>query len=378
MNHAARQRISVGPRDRSSGFTIAEMVVVITIIVLLLAVTVPAFRTMIRSSEETLAESLLRGAVRAGKDAAVRLGAPGRDTGVVFLYESGGRLTIVPVIQAGQLVEKTIDTSDDLTRDVFVPAQEFQPVRLPKNWMVRGFAPANSIGASTPDWYSPSTDSGSRYKPSVSNWVFPETDFYNRTRNNDGIKRNSFMIRFEGGSGITKPGGGSLPALVVIPRPSFVDRDLSAPSAYRFDQSDDYVKTAQAILNGTSTIAEKQKLLGRKSSDVVLARPVSQIVLYDESRLVAGLNGASTGTRIELERNGTGTIYKDPGATLDAPPTYITGITGANLANLNRWLEGNTNLTGATDATDQPESKIYTIDRYTASLRLAPVQKAGN
>ena len=55
-----------------SGFTLTELMVVISIVVLLMAIALPAFTGMVRDSEKSLADNQLRVAVGAGRDAAIR------------------------------------------------------------------------------------------------------------------------------------------------------------------------------------------------------------------------------------------------------------------------------------------------------------------
>lgn len=366
-------------RLRGRGFTIVELVVVITIIVLLLAIAVPAFRTMIRSSEEALAESLLRAAIRSGKDAAVRVGAPGRDGGVAFFFESGGRLTIVPVVQVGSFEDGTNPKppTGPVRRDVFVPVPEFSPVRLPEGWMVRGFVPAMAAPIrSGRDRWMEDTNNDQRYG-SERAWIFPETDFYNqRTRERidvGGSLRNSFMIRFEGGTGILKADPWAT-GVVVSPRPSVLARDV-APfdrPEFRVDATDDLARTVRAILGSTATIRER--LIGRNSNDAVVVRPVSIVALYNEVQMIAGLNSAPNAfARLEFERNGTGTIYRN--LPLDVPTYVNNAFQGRMITN---WIEGDTNQGGFSDPTDTPLSKIFAVDRFSGSLNAVTLQREAN
>src|SRR5690606_30124956 len=85
-------------------------------------------------------------------------------------------------------------------REVFVRSERVEPITLPAGWAVSGRARANMIDQ---DWYEPSPGSGGDRYPDTDreNWVYPETSFFDRSRPDDGESRQTFMIRFAGGTG---------------------------------------------------------------------------------------------------------------------------------------------------------------------------------
>jgi len=367
-------------RSRPGAFTLTEMIVVITIIAILLAVTIPGFTAMLYSSEQSLSENVLRTAIRSGRDLAVKSGAD-RDVAVVFMYDPASQRTqAVPCVKIGSLRDTNpTDARGDIVREVFVASSEAPIVTLPKGWMVRGFVPPGFIltGAASDNWYN-----GGIYTPTAANWVFPETAFYDVRSATGGRNRNSFMIRFEAGTGMVSMGDADA-VLVLAPRRQAAAAQVeeggapaAAEDAYDLDQVDsneDYVKRVLAAPRSALTLDLKRRLIGRDSPDMVLCRPVGQIALYDENRL-AGTLGARTDSV-------SGSLYVrpsyiDPQNGTTVAPELVTGVTQSRI---NRWIEGDTNgddrVSSASAASpDRPESRIFTIDRYTGALQLVEVQ----
>lgn len=402
-------------------FTIIEMLVVISIIAILVVIAVPSFQAMVSSSEESLAESLLRSAVRAGRDAALRGGA-GEDGAVVFFFEPGGRTVLVPYISVGTLRDSLLPGSPlpngpEVLREVFVPSPAGQPVRLPKYWMVRAQALSGLLdsGSSTSSgWYNKFSGGGGtlandRYDRGQVNWVFPETDFFNAGVPNDGAHRNTFMLRFEGGTGrrVTSPIEGALvfaPGRVVNPPSLYANTSGPARQStntliaqLRKGDPERYVRQVLAgRLPGVAaplTEDQKRALIGRESSDMVLARPVSVIALYNERDLVAGLNQLGGASDVALDRD-TDSLYEKPLISgvnsTDVPtpnpgPILVSALSGqARWRQINQWIEGDTdgdNTYGDTapDAAgavkDRPTAKLYLVDRFTGSLRRLSVDR---
>ncbi len=190
---------------RRGAFTLTELLAVITIIVILISVAVPAFVGMLRSTNQVLAQSNFRIGLASARDAAVR-SAGLNDSAAVFFYEPGGRTSIVTCIAVGELDGRTMWAIDPLT----------EAVVLPPGWMVGGFAPAGTIYKAgslgtepsnpEPRWYESADD---HYNPDVDNWVFPETGFFRTTNSagrdttpgTAGAYRQTFMVRFDGRTG---------------------------------------------------------------------------------------------------------------------------------------------------------------------------------
>ena len=378
---------SRGPNQRpiERAFTLIEMIVVITIISILLAVIVPGFNAMLYSSETALAENLLRGSLRGGKDAALKSGAD-RDSAVVFFFDpTTQRTSVLTYLKAGTLRDADpTDPTGFAARDVFVPAGDIPPITLPKGWMVRAFVPplfVSDTAANSDLWYASGI-----YNRNERNWLFPETGFYVPTTapdglgNGGGLDRNTFMVRFEAGTGVMKTGAWE-PALIVAPSSEGAWRDTvlnnvpaAQSEAYSLDElgsTEEYVRRLLPASPGTISSLNKRKLLGRGSPDTILARPVSQLALYDESRLAAAI-----GARPD---NFSGSLYQYPqylGGTDTTPPNLVTDATQARI---NLWIEGDTNgddVVSEADVpdADRPEAKIFTIDRYTGILHQVEVQ----
>jgi type II secretory pathway pseudopilin PulG len=373
-------------------FTITELLVVITLIIILVLIAVPSFSAMIYSSEESLAESQLRAAMRAARDAAVRSNG-GADGAVVFFFESGGRLTMLPCVKVGEISDWTdsnaagaADNTKLTRRDVFAAAPGFSAIALPKYWMVRGFAPAHSM---TTVWYGGNLASATTYNNTNEperQWVFPETGFFNIDAVDDGYNRSTFMVRFRAGTG-ELIGGSTAPALVLSPRnssqgrtgPIFGDTNSGATANYRADRAEDPIQFIQLVLarpiTTTNTASDKRRLIGRLSSDMVLARPVMQVALYNENRLAGAL-----GTRVDRT---TDCLYAPPPLNGSGLPNYnmyvpaYAGIPSGSdtpLERISRFIEGDTNLDNVVNGDDKPEAKLFSIDRYSGALRRMEVQ----
>jgi len=377
-----------GGAAATTGFTIIELLVVITLIVILILIAVPSFQTMIYSSEEGMAESQLRNAIRAARDVAIR-STGGNDGAAVFFYEPGGRLTVLPCVKVGEISDWTsaadvgqANSTNITRREVFAAAPGFAPALLPRYWMVRGYVSANSFTnawfSSTPANLTTNTDTATR---SQRNWVFPETGFFNQDANNDGFHRSTFMVRFQAGTGAIV-GSSTEPALVLAPRNSTQNlftyaAPFDTPVAGRDGASDPvgFVRTwlAKPVANGGADI--KRHVIGRVSSDMVLARPVMELAMYNEQKLAAAF-------RVRLD-SVTNSIYVDPANTSVNPSSVPMYVGPIDLATIDQWIEGDSNLDGtvvgssntsSTVPQDHPEAKLYAIDRYTGVLRPMEVQ----
>src|SRR5205085_6638900 len=199
------------------GFTITEVLVVIAIIVLLIAIAVPAFSSLMNSSERNLAENQLKAAIAAARDAAIQ--SDTGDAAAVFLFTlspggNGGHITIVPCVVAGQIQDTTDNqpmqpgSTNAVVRDVLVPITQITPMQLPRGWSVRAYAVPGSVYDGTRQkelWYEGFDPSGTA-QAGVGGWIFPETNFYDPTASpppatGKGSPRQSFMIRFKAGTG---------------------------------------------------------------------------------------------------------------------------------------------------------------------------------
>lgn len=373
--HSARRR---------GAFTLIEMLVVMVVIVLILAVSLPAFSNMLYSQEETAAESQLQAGVSAARDAAVRLG-PGQDTAAVFAFEPGGRLTILTAVKVGHVhapLTLSLPAGVPSEYEVFAPISGGTTVQLPPNWMVRGYATEGAIDLG---WYGPRPGGAKGYSLGKPAWVAPETSFYDHSRADDGANRNTFVLRFSGGSG-ELTGASMEPILVVLPRPSYAGRPSGA-TWLRPDLAEDLVVWARrALVDPLTSIAANQRaafrwaLLGRGSGDTVVAKPVQTLALYDESRLARGLG-------VRLNRISGSLMQVDPadlnnGHTLKPAWVPELAVSGPYSAEpdvaINRWIEGYTNLSNPTDRVrgDTSPARLYSVSRHVGSLQALLVPRS--
>ena len=381
-------------RNSRLAFTITELLVVITLIVILVLIAVPSFQAMIYSSEEGMAETQVRSAIRAARDAAIRSNG-GADGAAVFSFEPGGRATIIICVKVGEMTDWFDDTSNDpnrtVRREIFVAAPGFAPVTLPRTWMIRGYVSANAF---TNAWYgdafsglTTNTDATIRTQR---NWVFPETGFFDDTLTSDGFRRSTFMVRFQAGTGALV-GATTEPALVLAPRNSAAGR-TNPPfndEGFRADREgrEDPVKFVRSWLTRkytTTVVNDRRAVIGRRSSDMVLARPVMQIAMYNEQKLAAAL-------KVRMN-SASGSLYLSPGdaANPNHQPMYPLDYPSNLLSKIDQWIEGDTSGPGgipdgvvktvsesvaANEPPDSPEAKLFAIDRLTGVLRPMEVQR---
>lgn len=326
-------------------FTLIELLVVISLLTILLAVAVPAFSGLIYSNERAQADSKLKIAATLGRDAAVRASRTD-DGAVAFFFEPGGRVRAVAYTRVASLND--LDSSGDpVERDIFVQVGMFEPIELPRNWSVRGYATPNTI---SDDWYEDTYPTSVRDR---GHWVFPETGFYNPKVGNDGEKRQTFMIRFDGGTGLASPAK-ARDALLLAPSTSRSLRESGVFSTYNIDRAQDHETYVRRIL-ATATLSEQRQLLGDRSVDTVLARQVGQVALYDEGRLAGAL-------KARLDRV-TGSLYQNTDE-----PRLVTAP-GDILGNISAWIEGRKLPGDPADKEPDREARIYFTERYSGSLR---------
>lgn len=354
-------------------FTLLEMIVVMIIIVLIMSIAVPAFSNMVYSQEEVAAEAQLESALGAARDAATRNG-PGDDTAAVFTFQPGGRMTIITAVRVGVIRNPgPIRAGHPDQYEVFAPIAGAQRVQLGANWMVRAYAPRNTLGY---DWY-PTSVPGARYRADEPAWVFPETGFFDHSSANDGRTRNTFMVRFAGGTGALS-GMSMPPCLVVLPRPSASARSGAAIDLWRRpDRAEDLVAWATRVLtepiSRTFTVQDRYDLIGRESGDMVLAMPVQTIALYDESRLARALGTrqdrfSNTIIAVNPQELEDGWAIRAAGYTAD----LLAGAYATNVANaITRWIEGYQDLASTNDPAraDTTGARLYTISRYLGTLQ---------
>lgn len=335
-------------------FTLTELLVVITVLVILIAISVPAFRSLLGNSVRTLAENQLRVGLAAARDAAIR--SEGGDTAAVFFY-SGNRLRVV----ACSAVGRVFDTDADRWVEVFAPVRTIEPVQLPSGWSVRGYAPPGSFGqAGAPlAWYE-----GFAEAFDEGHWVFPETHFVSLEGSgveSRGVQRHTFFVRFRAGDGLLDTSN-RRPILVLDPAATSAFRGTAPFAGARSDQATDlaaFTRRALERLNAT----DATRVFGDRSVDTVLAGPVTELALYDETRMIAAIGGRPN--RV------TGTLYQAPDAT--APyatldPQSLPAATNQDeaLRRISAWIEGRLDVGNGLVESD---ARVFILQRYLGNLR---------
>lgn len=369
MRNRAKGVVGLARRGGRWAFTLTELLVVVLIIAAIMVIAVPSFSSLMYSSEATMAENLVQVSLRGGRDAALR-SASGEDGAVVFFYEpapGGGRLVMTPCVKVGAIFDLPPNLPAAVWREIFVPVGTVESVQLPKHWMVRGYAPANSI-ENPAGWYE-----GTRYGNggSKGDWVFPETGFFTPAVVDEGRFRQTFMVRFQSGSGVVVAATGAAP-LVFAPA-------QAAPTAFgginageatelktlRLSNPRKYVE--RVLGSHTVTATSKRALLGASSADMVMVRPVSVLALYDETRLASAIGGKldpDTGCLYQKHMNGQNPAFAP---IYDASGNIVRDNVRIGRM-MNRWIEGDTNQNDRIDSRemgDEPEARLFTIDRYT-------------
>jgi|GEM_PF-834400 len=351
---ATCSRLSPGSRPR--GFTIMEMIVVVIMLLAVLAMVLPSFVSLKRSGEFSVAQELLKQAVR---DARGRALSAKNDTAVVFVFSPETGVQLLVCERVGQTIVDG-DTSQTnaggavVEREVFVPITGRKPVEIPRGVSVRGYAKQFSVDNA---WYEPTQNGGVRYLVDDPAWVFPETDFYSRlvadnqanTAADVGRDRQTFMVRFASRTGQLVAGEAAA-AVVVLPRPSASGRQRDLAAIERLDLSADLASQVASIVerplwpDGSVAPLAQRGLLGDDSSDTALVRSVTRLALYRERELAAAL-----GVRLDAV---SGTIYELPenyqnvgGAQRDSRtvyPQYVLELREDSRTPVSvlRWVEG--------------------------------------
>lgn len=338
------------------GFSLLELLVVVTILVLLIGFAVPAFSSILGSVERSIAENQLRIGISAGRDAAIAnvLG----DGAAVFMFEPGGRMSIVPCREITRVRDRLpfIDPQTgtrDVTRSVFIPVADSEPIQLPKGWSIRGYAPPGRIhkrsgaGANPNGWYEGQELWGELDGGGA--WLFPENGFFNPIVGADGANRQSFMIRFRSGTGEVVTDNIDV-CLFLDPSPESDFRSEEPwRSVPRLDRAEDLelaVRRTAATVNDALTSTPQQErffgILGDEATDTVLVGPVIALGLYEEAKMAAGigLRGLNRTTKSIYQADPNDARLPAPVPEFDATLRTAFG-NGQTISNpINAWMVG--------------------------------------
>ncbi|MCC6970436.1 MAG: type II secretion system protein [Phycisphaerales bacterium] len=347
-------------------FTLVELLVVITIFVLLLAIAVPSFSSLMDSSERAQAENQLVTGLNQARSAALTSESTG-DTAAVFFFDTNGRLRIVTCVDVGDLPD--VDMADNpVTRDVFVPVASYPVVQLPRGWSVRGFAPVGSVDTgSGSGWYEKPASSNRVLSSTTGNWVFPETAYYDppNTGQKQGRNRQTFMIRFQGGSGVLRTDV-NIPAVVLDFSPATSFRAVAPWSEYRFDATDRpevLVRRAVARKLANPSWDKLSLLLGDDAVDSVLTRAITELALYDENELAGAVGARGLNKATNCIYGGTKVNSAATFPRIDQSLFGTAFNAGELPTRINDWI------LGVGEDTKPSDVRLYTIDRYSGQAR---------
>ncbi|MDF1808488.1 MAG: prepilin-type N-terminal cleavage/methylation domain-containing protein [Phycisphaerales bacterium] len=397
------------------GFTIIELLVVVLIGLIILSIAVPAFQSMIYSSNRSLAVNAVEAASLMARDVAL---SSGQDGAVVFVYDPViGKVQIIPAVMVGTLKESTaapvgggglgFNETPFFYRDVFVPATSGETIEMPSFWMVRGYAPPHSMidrdsaGNPAAVWFTSDAYGGVNPNDAVKDsdhWVFPETGFFARNSQvvggsldgdfdnvnaADPTARQSFMIRFNARTGVMSRDTNS--ALFLNPRNSrlrpYGDQPRDLERALRVDLADDVEAWAQRAVEAGNLTPEdtipwspndetlRTQIIGNASNDTILVKPVTRIAVYDERKLGIGVNARGLNKL-------TNTLYlpadqssADNEIKFDET-LFASGFSESLLIEqIDQWIDGDTNFDGFFNSEDEPETRLYLIQSYTGELQ---------
>ncbi len=359
---------AAGGLARRAAFTLIEVLLVISIMVLILAISIPAFSGLLYSSDQSLAENALRGGLQAARDAAVR-SAFGQDTAAVFFYDNG-RSSIVVCKLVGKFDDATAVGKQPVTREVFAPVQGFDPTQLPFGWTVRGLALPGRINT---EWYNDSYAALGAGLAQEANWVLPETSFYDQTSsddnpNNKGGVRHSFMVRFQGGTGEVVMRD-ETPVIVFSVAPSSVFRQTGLFKDWDALREGDAVRFVKRALLAPAASAKNQakeqlsptdrrKVIGDEATDTLMVRPIEHLVVCQEKRALAAVG-------IRPDRV-THTLYASPSVTVKQAE-FASDVTVQKVLDLNKWFMAKL-LTPGGELVES-DARQFTVQRHLGQLQ---------
>lgn len=342
-------------------FSLTEILVVISILVILIAISVPAFKTLLSNSERTLSENQIRVGLSGGRDAAIR--AESGDGAAVFVFDQG-RIRIIACVSVGFLEDEIASNATFVRREVFAPVATIEPVTLPGGWSVRGYATPGTFesAANASGWYENFPG-----RALEGNWVFPETNFVSFVGSNvqsRGFQRHSFMVRFKNASG-TLDSANRAAVLVLDPVADTTFRTAAPFATARADQASNLVTFAKRVLANTNlTPEDKRRLLGDQSIDTILVRPVTEVAMYEEAVMIGRIGGRPN--------RDTGTLYLPPAealafATFDPASLPLGEDQSGTQERINQWIQGQLDLGGANAV--ESDARIFMLQRYLGQVQ---------
>lgn len=175
----------------SRAFTLLELLVVISIIVIATTVLLPAFGRLIESSNYASAINSVTATLGNARALAISTGRP---TGVAFLFDAKREVYSLQALevsglQGGVLTNRPVSTPDHVYCHAFRPAAGSAPVELPKRMGVYGLAFTHVQGSfrgtlqidlkidsqPTWQWYAGELINASSPNP-ITPWIFPRSD----------------------------------------------------------------------------------------------------------------------------------------------------------------------------------------------------------
>ncbi len=299
-----------------SAFTLIEMLVVVSIIIIGAAVIAPGFTRMIESTNYSSAVNSVTATLGQARALAIQ---NGRDTGVAFLFDIERDICTLVILELESAGGGTLNCGSNFGRDryadVMRPALNTTPVELPKGTVVCGLGvgtqidssdpscPKSQIDQNTAGWYAGMHfDDPDNNNIVVTPWLFPRDDprlyldvdpllsatardaigadpWEILVTNPDAAEAvrhaQSFYIRYSA-SGTAVPITAADPDDAYIEWPDLpFDRDKPEDGAY----DDSRCFDPEFVAGGVSTPGENPE---------VWLRPVDQLAVVSTARLVEG------------------------------------------------------------------------------------------
>ncbi len=291
---------------RTSAFSLLEMLVVVSIIVLGGALLIPAFGKIISSTKYTSAINTVTATLGNARALAMR---NGRETAVAFLYDVERDIFTLQVLELQQtgaaLTDRVSAPNEHTYANAYRPAVGTVPVELPKGTGVFGLsfqiAPVSGVGSRIDNigshWYSGDIINESQSQQTIP-WLFPRNDVRMYLRLTAGedpwrligvtgqsrpeVRRSmrqafSFFVQFSRDGSVvqTASQGGISSVNAYIEWPD-LPRDLSNPEEPPFDKPN--VFDPQAAATGVP-------LESRTPNPEVVLRAAAQLAVVDLRRM---------------------------------------------------------------------------------------------